>query len=116
MNKATTEKLKQMKIIITSKGNSKDALLDLRFGRAAYFCLYNTENKTMQFINNELKDAQGGAGTKAAEKVIEFGAERVISGDFGPKAKDLLNQFNIQMVMLDDANSTIESIVTRAHK
>jgi predicted Fe-Mo cluster-binding NifX family protein len=35
----------------------------------------------------------GGAGTKAAETVADLNAERVISGDFGPKAKALLEQF-----------------------
>ncbi|MCT4587709.1 MAG: dinitrogenase iron-molybdenum cofactor biosynthesis protein [Carboxylicivirga sp.] len=102
-----------MNIIITSKGNQLQSEFDLRFGRAAYFCLYNTDNKSTTFIKNENVDAQGGAGTKSAEKVVELEAKRIISGDFGPKAKDLLNKFNIQMVMLDEDHSTIESIIAK---
>ncbi|WP_430809418.1 MULTISPECIES: NifB/NifX family molybdenum-iron cluster-binding protein [unclassified Carboxylicivirga] len=102
-----------MKIAITSSGDSTDAKFDLRFGRAAYFCVYDTSNGSTQFIANEQCDAQGGAGTKAAEKMIELGVKRIISGDFGPKAKDLLNQFKIQMVMLDDANSTVGVIIDK---
>ncbi len=41
-----------------------------------------------------------GAGGKVVETAIELGVTKVISGDFGPKAKDLLEKFNIQMVIL----------------
>lgn len=102
-----------MKIVITSTGDSADSKFDLRFGRAAYFCVYDASNGATQFIPNEQLNAQGGAGTKSAEKIIELGVKRVISGDFGPKAKDLLNQFKIQMVMLDDSSSTVESIIKK---
>lgn len=101
-----------MKIVITSTGNTPDSNFDLRFGRAAYFCVYDTENQTSEFIENPSAEAQGGAGTKSAEKMIELGVSRIISGDFGPKAKDLLDKFKIQMVMLDNQEQTIESIIT----
>ncbi|MCK5693843.1 MAG: hypothetical protein KAI08_13365, partial [Bacteroidales bacterium] len=59
---------------------------------------------------NENKEASHGAGTKAVEKVVELGATRVISGDFGPKAKELLEKFNIQMVILSDDSKSIADI------
>lgn len=76
-----------MKILITSKGNKTADYFDQRFGRAKYFCIYNTDTKQTEFLKNENADAQGGAGTKTSEKVIELGIKKVISGDFGPKAK-----------------------------
>ncbi len=97
--------------VITSKENRTDSRFDLRFGRGAYFCLYNSETKTTEFIENQYAQAQGGAGTKVAEKMIELGVKKVISGDFGPKAKELLQQFNIQMVIIDDDEKTIEQII-----
>lgn len=100
-----------MKIVITSVENNINSAFDLRFGRAGYFCVYDTSSKETEFILNEHNDANSGAGIKAAEKVIELGVTRVISGDFGPKAKDLLNQFKIQMVMLDDNAQTINTII-----
>jgi len=100
-----------MNIVITSSGDTVTSQFDLRFGRAAYFCLYNTETKTTEFFKNEFENAQGGAGTKAAERAAELKAERVISGDFGPKAKDLLNKLKIQMVMLSDTDKTIQEII-----
>ena len=100
-----------MKTLITSKGDSTDSFFDLRFGRGKYFCIYDDENGKFEFIKNENAEAQGGAGTKTSEKVIELGVKKVISGDFGPKAKDLLNRFGIQMVIINNANKTIMDII-----
>lgn len=99
--------------IITSRENDLKAGFDLRFGRAEWFCVFDEESKSTQFVNNEFKDANSGAGLKAAEKAYELGAGKVISGDFGPKAKDILEKFNIQMVILQDENNTIEDIINK---
>ncbi len=100
-----------MKTIISSKGNKLDSGFDLRFGRAAWFCLFDEETKKSSFVENEHKDASHGAGTRVVEKVVELGAARVISGDFGPKAKELLEKLNIQMVMISDDSRSIADII-----
>src|SRR6056297_1972825 len=100
-----------MKIAITSENDSAKSNLDLRFGRAAWFCIYDTETKKTEFIVNENINANGGAGTKTAEKMAEMGVQQVISGDFGPKAKDLLDKFKIQMVILEDRNKKIGELI-----
>ena len=100
-----------MKTIITAKENQLSANFDLRFGRGAWFCIYNSDTKATEFIKNEFSEAQGGAGTKVAEQMVELGVNKVISGDFGPKAKELLSKFNIQMVILEDDGKTIEDII-----
>lgn len=99
-----------MKTLISSTGNKLDSGFDLRFGRAGWFCLLDEETGETSFYENENKDASHGAGTKAVEKVVELGATRVISGDFGPKAKELLEKFNIQMVLLSDDSKSIADI------
>ncbi|TKG94333.1 dinitrogenase iron-molybdenum cofactor biosynthesis protein [Puteibacter caeruleilacunae] len=100
-----------MKIIITSTGNTLDAEFDQRFGRAGWYCVFNTEDGTTEFIENENKDRQGGAGTKAAEQVAALGVEKVISGHFGPKAEDLLNKLSVQMVILHEQNPTVQEVI-----
>jgi predicted Fe-Mo cluster-binding NifX family protein len=102
-----------MKTVITSTGKELDSQFDLRFGRAAYFCLFNDESGEHNFIENENVNGNSGVGMKTAEKMVELGVEKVISGDFGPKAKDLLVKFNIQMVVLKDNNGTIEDILNK---
>ena len=105
-----------MKTIISSSGNNLSSEFDLRFGRAAWFCLFDDETGNSSFFINEHSEAQGGAGTKASEFVIEKEATKVISGDFGPKAKELLEKFNIQMVIIDNAKTTIGEIVQKLTK
>ena len=100
-----------MKTLISSTGNNLDSGFDLRFGRAGWFCLLDEETGETSFYENDNKEASHGAGTKAVEKVIELGATKVISGDFGPKAKELLEKFNIQMVLLSDDSKSIADIV-----
>ena len=105
-----------MKTIITSSGDKLSSEFDLRFGRAAWFCLYDEETGKSEFYENKYSNAQGGAGSKASEFIIEIGATKVISGDFGPKAKDLLEKFNIQMVILEAENNTIKDIIGKLSK
>jgi predicted Fe-Mo cluster-binding NifX family protein len=100
-----------MKTIISSTGNNAASPFDLRFGRAGWFCLLDEETGQTSYFKNEYQDTGHGAGIRAAEKAIELGATKVISGDFGPKAKELLDKFNIQMVILTDDTHTIHDIV-----
>ena len=102
-----------MKTIITSRGNHLKSKFDLRFGRAGWFCVYNKETKTAEFIENEFKNSNGGAGTKSAEMVAELDATQIISGDFGPKAKDLLEKLQIQMIIMEESSLKIEDIINK---
>ena len=100
-----------MNTLISSTGNNLDSGFDLRFGRAGWFCLLNEETGETTFHENVNAEASHGAGTKAVEKVVELGATKVISGDFGPKAKELLEKFNIQMILLSDDSKSIADII-----
>ena len=100
-----------MKTVITSTGNKLSSTFDLRFGRAAWFCLYDNETEKSSFHENEHLEEGHGAGPKAAEKSFELGALKVISGDFGPKAKDLLDKLNIQMIIIDDDSKSVGDII-----
>ena len=102
-----------MKTVITSKGNNLKAYFDPRFGRASWFCVIDDASDQPTFIENDQAEATGGAGVKAAEKMVEIGVTKVISGDFGPKAKDLLDKFNVQMVIISDDHQSIKEIVSR---
>ncbi|RUT79130.1 NifB/NifX family molybdenum-iron cluster-binding protein [Ancylomarina longa] len=102
-----------MKTVITSIGKELSSNFDLRFGRAAWFCVFDEESEEISFVENENINAKGGAGTKTVEKIVELGVTKVISGDFGPKAKELLEKFNVQMVILQDENNTIQDIINK---
>lgn len=100
-----------MKYLITSAEGHTNSRMDKRFGRSNWFCIWDSELKNSQFVENKYKDLNGGAGTKAAEMAAQAGAVKVISGDFGPKAKSLLEKLNIQMVIIDSKEKTIGEII-----
>lgn len=101
-----------MKTVITASEATTEAPFDHRFGRAPWFCIYDDEMDEITFHQNQNIDAQGGAGSKSAELIIELKADKVISGHFGPKAKDLLDRFEIQMIELP-AEATIQEIIQK---
>jgi predicted Fe-Mo cluster-binding NifX family protein len=105
-----------MKTVITSTGNTLDSNFDLRFGRAAYFCVYDEETEKIEFIENIHSNDQGGAGSKASEKMIELGVTKIISGDFGPKAMELLDQFKIRLILMSDESKKVSDILNLMKK
>ena len=99
-----------MKTLITSNEPRISSQMDLRFGRAKWFCIYDHETDDIQFIENMHADAQGGAGVKIAEMTAGLGVSRVMSGHFGPKAKEILDKFDIQLIEVADEVS-VETLI-----
>ncbi|EXJ14176.1 NifB/NifX family molybdenum-iron cluster-binding protein [Imhoffiella purpurea] len=87
-----------MKIIASSTGQDLDAALDPRFGRCAYFALIDTDSGAFEAIPNPYLDAAGGAGTQAAQWVLDQGAEVLLTGKCGPKAAAVLDGSPIRIV------------------
>jgi predicted Fe-Mo cluster-binding NifX family protein len=100
-----------MKIAITSTGNSPDSTLDTRFGRCAYFVIYDTENGSTEFIPNPNKDNVEGAGPASVQLVASRGVKKVVSGEFGAKVKAIFDQLQIQLVVFNDSEKTITNII-----
>lgn len=102
-----------MKTVITSSGETIDSAFDTRFGRAEWFCVFDEKSGEVSFVSNANTSASNGAGTKAAEKMVDLGVTKVISGDFGPKAKDLLEKFDIQMVIMQNDELSVAEIIQK---
>ena len=45
-----------MNVAITSEGNTLNSIVDPRFGRCAYFAIYDTETKKTEFIYKAVLD------------------------------------------------------------
>lgn len=106
-----------MKTIISSTGNDIKSQFDLRFGRAAYFCLIDDTNlDNPKFYNNHIPDSSNNAGINAAKKALELKATKIISGEFGQESKKILDDNNIQIIMINDGNCTINDIIKRLKK
>ncbi len=73
-----------MKIAVSASEPSLDAELDPRFGRCAYFVVFDTTSEELETAPNPHASATGGAGVQAARLVSELGAERVLYGSDAP--------------------------------
>ncbi len=100
-----------MKVAITSTGNSPESKLDSRFGRCSYFVIYDTISNSTEFIPNPYKDNIEGAGQASVQLVASRGAEKVVSGEFGAKAKLIFDSLKIKLVILKDPEKRISAII-----
>lgn len=89
-----------MKIAISAQGKELDSMVDPRFGRAMYFIIYDTDSKTHEVIDNEQNalSAQG-AGVQASQKVVAHKPDMVVSGNFGPKAFQIISAAGIKITL-----------------
>lgn len=99
-----------MKIAFTTSGETLDAPLDSRFGRAPKFLIYDTDNNTFKVVDNQQNlNAAQGAGIQAAEAVSRLGAEAVVTGHCGPKAFHVLLAAGIR-IFNSDAPTVAEAL------
>jgi hypothetical protein len=66
-----------MRLALTTSGETLEAPLDPRFGRAPRFLVFDTDTTAFEIVDNRagLEAAQG-AGIQAAEKLARLGAGR----------------------------------------
>ena len=70
----------------------------LSFGRAPFFLVMDTESGAFEIIENKAEAVQGGAGIKAAQLVLDAGAEAVIAYRMGQNAFDVLKKAKVQLL------------------
>lgn len=89
-----------MKIAITAKGETLDCQVDLRFGRANGFVIYDLESDDFEFADNvqNLEAAQG-AGIQAAQNILNYDIEALITGHCGPKAFRVLKEADVKIYL-----------------
>jgi predicted Fe-Mo cluster-binding NifX family protein len=92
-----------MRIIVSSQGVDVTSRVDPRFGRAAYFLVFDTSDESLEVVNNDQNvNATHGAGIQAAEKVAGKNVDIVVSGDFGPKAFQALQAAGVKTAIWAD--------------
>jgi predicted Fe-Mo cluster-binding NifX family protein len=87
-----------MKIAFTASGDSLDAPLDSRFGRASCFLIYDDTTGRLEALENEQNlNAVQGAGIQAAAQMVRHDVDCVITGHCGPKAFQVLESAGIKV-------------------
>jgi len=99
-----------MKVAISSKGDTLDSEMDSRFGRCKFFAIYDSENKSTQFVENKAASLTEGAGPAALQLLTAQGVTKLVSGNFGMKIKTLSSDLSVQLIVMRE-NHTIKSII-----
>ena len=86
-----------MKVAVSSSGTSLDSNVDPRFGRCPYYIFYDTNTDSFEHVDNEGRQAMGGAGIQAAQFLANKKIEAVISGNIGPNAYRVLSAASIKI-------------------
>ena len=103
-----------MKVAISTLGKGMEDPVDPRFGRAQGFVIVDTDTESFHFVDNgkNIELAQG-AGIQTAQFIADQQVVAVVSGHFGPKAAQVLEQAGIRMVTVPD-DTTVRDAVKRA--
>lgn len=80
-----------MKIALPVDKNHEDTPVCMSFGRTPFFMIYNTETQGVEFLDNAAAAAQGGAGIKASQMLIDNQVGALIAPRLGENAADVLN-------------------------
>ena len=93
---------------IPTTGEEINSQLDLRFGRAKYILLYNTEDKTVRTIQNQVNlNAAQGAGIQTAQTIVDANADVLITGNLGPKAFRVLDAGGIKSYLSSASSAEV---------
>ncbi len=86
-----------MKIAIPMEEKSINSSISVTFGRAPYFLIYDADTEEEVYIANPAAAAQGGAGIKAAQTVIDAGVEAVLLPRLGQNAAEIFKAGKIAL-------------------
>lgn len=100
-----------MKIAITSIENNTESKIDTRFGRCSFFAIYNSSTETTEFVLNPNTNSDSGAGPASAQFIASLDVSVIYSGEFGGKAKSILDDFKIKTICVPSNEIKICEII-----
>lgn len=101
-----------MKVIVTSQGKELSSEIDLRFGRAKWLIVFDSDTGAFEALDNELNlNAAQGAGIQTGRNVADLGADAVITGNIGPNAFKTLTAAKVKVFLAEKqtVQQTIDS-------
>ncbi|MDD4212796.1 MAG: NifB/NifX family molybdenum-iron cluster-binding protein [Bacilli bacterium] len=101
-----------MKIAMPVIETSNKGSIYSSFGRSPYFLIFDSVNNEYHFIKNEAENAVGGAGTKAAQLLIDQKVDTLITYQLGGNAAAILKLSS--MIIYQAKDGTIEDNIKGA--
>jgi len=91
-----------MKIAVTAQGNELSSEIDLRFGRAKWLIVVDTETGDSEAHDNVVNlNAVQGAGIQTGQNIANLGVEAAITSNVGPNAFKTLNAAGIKVFIAE---------------
>ncbi len=100
-----------MRIAISSTGPSLDSRAEERFGRCAYFIIFDDDKDGAEVVQNEGSKAAEGSGIKSTRMLLQNGVDVVLTGRVGPKAMHALLAGGV--AVYTGIGSTVEETLKR---
>ena len=99
-----------MKIILPVNEKSMKVNVNSSFGRANYFLLYNSKTKEQLYLENIAQFSSGGAGIKAAQIIVDSGANVVLTERCGENAANVLKKAGVALYQVNE-NTKVEKAI-----
>ena len=104
-----------MKIAITAQGKELSSEIDLRFGRAKWIIVVDSQTGDFAAHDNVVNlNAVQGAGIQTGQNIANLDVEVVITGNVGPNAFKTLNTAGVKIFLAEKqtVQSAIDSLKT----
>ena len=99
------------KLAVSACGPSVTDAVDARFGRAAYFLIFDAQGEFVDALDNQSSDAMAhGAGLAAVENLASAGVKLVLTGQVGPKATAALSAAGMALVANCEGQSAQDAV------
>jgi len=94
------ERKEELRIAVTAQGKELSSEIDLRFGRAKWLIVVDTETGKYEAHDNAVNlNAVQGAGIQTGQNIANLGVEAVITGNVGPNDFGTLNAANVKVFL-----------------
>lgn len=102
-----------MKIFFAIESDSGlDSKIDNRFGRAAYFLIYDEEkDEVVSVEKNPFLNQPHGVGIQVGNLVIQQKCQVVVGPKYGPKVEEVLKAANVNCITIE--NSTVKEVLEK---
>ena len=91
-----------MRIAVTAQGRELSSEIDLRFGRAKWLIVVDTETGYCEAHDNAVNlNAIQGAGIQTGQNIANLGVEAVITGNVGPNAFKTLKAAKVKAFLTE---------------
>jgi predicted Fe-Mo cluster-binding NifX family protein len=99
-----------MKVAVTAQGQELTSTVDLRFGRAKWILVVDTDTGQHEVHDNTVHlNLPQGAGIQTGQNIADLGVEAVITGNAGPNAFRTLSAAHVRIFLA--ANQTVGEAV-----